>query len=176
MNSAENQICQELWLENEPQLRRICKLKLASSPDDIEDVISETFLALCKRISENGVPDKPKGWLYATMNNLINLKYREIYKYKEREKSLSDEEFELPIASDDIGEKTDEIYNDEIKDRLKELLTEDEYQIIYRIYFSGLKMKEIARLHNSTESAVKQKHYRICRKLRKAMADSRKLF
>lgn len=173
LNAIENDVCVKLWIENQPRIRKICELKLNSRPDEIDDVISELFLSFCKKTSENGVPEKPKGWLYATLNNIINMKYREIYKLREREKRLSDEEFELSFEVDVIGEKIDEIYDDEIKDKLKELLTEDEYQIIYSVHFDGMKMTEYARQHNTTEAAVRQKHYRICRKLRKLLVNSR---
>lgn len=173
MNAIENEICIRLWIENEPRIRKLCELKLNSMPDEIDDVISELFLSFFKKMSEDGIPEKPKGWLYGTLNNIINMKYREIYRLREREKRLSDEEFELSFEVDVIGEKIDEIYDNEIRDKLKELLTEDEYQIIHSVHFDGMKMTEYAKLHNSTESAIRQKHYRICRKLRKMLAESR---
>lgn len=175
MNAIENEVCVKLWVENEPRIRKICEIKLNSCPDEIDDVISELFLSFFKKISKDGVPEKPKGWLYATLNNLINMKYRQIYKLREREKSLSDEEFELSFEVDAISEKIDEIYDEEIQDRLKELLSDDEYQLIYSVHFDGMKMNEYARLHNTTESAVRQKHYRICRKLRKTLVNSKVL-
>lgn len=175
MNAIENEVCVRVWIENEPRIRKICELKLNSCPDEIDDVISELFLAFFKKMSKDGLPEKPKGWLYATLNNIINMKYREIYKLREREKRLSDEEFELSFEVDVIGEKIDEIYDGEIKDKLKELLTEDEYHLIFSVYFDGMKMSEYARLHNSTEAAVRQKHYRICRKLRKTLINAKAL-
>lgn len=174
MNTIESEICKKLWIEYEHQLRKVCRAKLKSCPDEVDDVISEVFLALCEKISKDGVPEKPKGWIYGTLNNIINLKYRDIYKIREKEKSLYDE-YELPFDIDVIDEKIDEIYNDEIKDKLKELLTEDEYQIIHSIHFDRMKLKEVAELHNSTESAIKQKHYRICNKLRKIIKNSKNL-
>lgn len=173
MNAIENEVCIRLWIENEPRIRKLCELKLNSCPDEIDDVISELFLSFFKKMSEDGVPEKPKGWLYGALNNIINMKYREIYRLREREKRLSDEEFELSFEVDVIGEKIDEIYDDEMKDKLKELLSEDEYQIISAVHFDGMKMTEYARLHNMTEAAVRQKHYRICRKLRKTLVNSK---
>lgn len=173
MNAFDNEVCLRLWMENEPRLRKICGIKLSNYPDEIDDVLSELFLSFFKKVSDDGVPEKPKGWLYATLNNQINLKYRQIYKLREKEKSLYDEEFELSFETDVISEKIDEIYEEEIKDKLKDLLSDDEYQIICSVHFDGLKMVEYARLHNTTESAVRQKHYRICRKLRKALASTK---
>lgn len=174
MNTIQNGICTELWNEYEPQLRKICRVKLRSCPDEIDDVISEVFLALCQKTDKDGLPEKPKPWLYGTLNNIINLKYREVYKIKEKQESIENKDFELPFEENGIEEKIDEIYNNEIKDKLKSFLSEDEYQIINYIYFKKLKMKEIAALLGSTESAIKQKHYRICNKLRKAAKEFEK--
>ena len=159
MNENQRKICTEIWQEYESQLRKICKIKLQSHPNEIDDVMSEVSLALCKQIKKYGEPNKPKQWLYATLNNIINLKYRELYKFKEKQESLEE---------NGIESKIEEIYNNEIRDKLHSFLSEDEYLIIKYIYFDRLKMKEIANIIGSTESAVKQKHYRICNKLRKS--------
>lgn len=174
MNKENQKKCEDLWKQFEPQLRTVCKVKLRSHPDNVDDVISEVFAALCEKVSKDGLPEKPKAWLYGTLNNKINLKYREIYKIEEKETSLSSKEYVLPYEVDFINKKIDDIYNDEIKCKLKELLSEDEYKIIYAIHFQKLKMKEVATIFNTTESAVKQKHYRICNKLRKIIKNSKK--
>ena len=167
MNENQRKICTEIWQEYESQLRKICKIKLQSHPNEIDDVMSEVSLALCKQIEKFGKPEKPKQWLYATFNNIINLKYREIYKQKEKQDNIENKDFELPFEQNGIEEKIEEIYNNEIRDKLSTFLSNDECIIIKYIYFDRLKMKEIADIIGSTESAVKQKHYRICNKLRK---------
>lgn len=164
-----------MWIEYEPQLRKVAAAKLHSRPDEIDDVISDVFVALCEKVQKDGAPEKLKGWLYGTLNNIINLKYREIYRIREKEIDLSDFEVEIPISNDVIDEKINEIYNYEIKDKLKDILNKDEYQIIHAIHFEKLKIKEVAQIVGSTESAVKQKHYRICKKLRKIIGSSKKL-
>lgn len=167
VNAIDDEICTKLWNENVCRIRKICQIKLRSYPDEIEDVLSEVFLAFCEKTSKNGIPEKPTAWLYGTLNNLINLKYREIYKFKSNNANLLDKEYELPFQEDVIEEKIDEIYKNEIINKLKQLLTSDEYQLIQYIYFDKRKMREIAKILNTSEAAVKQKHYRICNKLRK---------
>lgn len=93
MNENQRKICTEIWQEYESQLRKICKIKLQSHPNEIDDVMSEVSLALCKQIKKYGEPNKPKQWLYATLNNIINLKYRELYKFKEKQESLENNDF-----------------------------------------------------------------------------------
>ena len=171
MNSIQREICENLWNEYEPQLRKICRVKLRSCPDEVDDVMSEVSLALCKQIEKFGKPEKPKQWLYATF---INLKYREIYKQKEKQENIENKDLELPFEQNGIEEKIEEIYNNEIRDKLSTFLSNDECIIIKYIYFDRLKMKEIADIIGSTESAVKQKHYRICNKLRKSAKEFEK--
>ena len=171
MNSIQREICENLWNEYEPQLRKICRVKLRSCPDEVDDVMSEVSLALCKQIEKFGKPEKPKQWLYATFNNIKN---REIYKQKEKQENIENKDFELPFEQNGIEEKIEEIYNNEIRDKLSTFLSNDECIIIKYIYFDRLKMKEIADIIGSTESAVKQKHYRICNKLRKSAKEFEK--
>ena len=165
----------EIWNKYKPQLVKISSIKLRNYPDEVEDVVQEVFLALVKKMNNSGLPDNPKAWLYGTLNNIINQKYRQIYKKRENEESLSSQVYELPLLYDSVEEKIDEIYYEEIKDNLKQLLSDDEYELIHYVHFQKLKMKEIAQILGTTESAVKQKHYRICNKLRKIIKDSKNL-
>lgn len=167
MDTIYQKICTELWAQYEPNLRRLCKIKLQNYPDETDEVISELFLALCRKVSESGPPDNPKAWLYAAANNLINLKYRKIYKDKEKTVSLSDREYELPYTNDFADEIEDNILVEQLKEDLDKELTQQEKAFLGYIYQDGLKMKDIASLLNTTEAAVKQKHYRLINKIRK---------
>lgn len=176
LNRKEKNELAALWAEYAPPLGKIAEVKLRSCPDEAPDAVSETFTALAEYVSENGMPENPAGWLYGALHNIINMKYREKYRKAEKEVSLDSGEYKLPFVRDDIDKKTDEIYNAQIKDRLAQLLTEDEYQLICAIHFDKMKMKEIAAQNNTTEAAVKQKHYRICRKLKKRLQNSKNFF
>lgn len=167
MTSKEKEMCEQLWLEYEPQIRNVCTAKMQSCPHEIDDVISDVFTALCEQIDNNGMPEKPKAWLYGTLNNKIKLKFRDVYKVKDKETSLSAQEYRVPYENDLIEQTVEEVYENQIKDKLQNLLTEDEYRIMQAIHFEKLKMKEVAQIFGTTESAIKQKHYRICNKLRR---------
>ena len=52
MNENQRKICTEIWQEYESQLRKICKIKLQSHPNEIDDVMSEVSLALCKQYNK----------------------------------------------------------------------------------------------------------------------------
>lgn len=167
MTVDETKICNEIWNKYKSRLQKTCTIKLNNYPDEVDDVISEVFLALCEQIEKRGVPKNPKAWLYSTFSNVLNSKYREIYKAKEKHVSLLENERTLPYAhimhSRDILGK---IYGDELKDFLKSELNENEYRLVQYVYYDKLKMAEIAVLENTTEAAIKQRHYRLCNKLR----------
>ena len=167
MNVDETKICNEIWDKYKPQLQKLCAYKLKRCPDEVDDVISEVFLALCEQIEKRDVPENPKAWLYATFNNILNSTYREIYKEKAKYVSLYDNETNLPYTTDISNKVFDKIYNDELWQILKNELSENECRLIKYIYYDKLKMAEIASLEGSTEAAIKQKHYRLCNKLRR---------
>ena len=72
MNSEYRDKCEALFRQFEPQLRRICRVKLRGRPDDTDDVISDVFTALCEKFEKDGAPDNPQAWLYGVLNNKIN--------------------------------------------------------------------------------------------------------
>ena len=166
MTVDETKICNEIWEKHKSRLQKLCMIKLSGHPDEVDDVISEVFLALCEQIEKRGIPEKPKAWLYSTFNNILNSKYREIYKEKEKHVSLYDEGIILPYTTDINKDMFDKIYNDELRQFLKNELNENEYRLIQYIYYDKLKMAEIAALEGTTEAAIKQRHYRLCNKLR----------
>lgn len=167
MTVDETKICTEIWDKYKSDLQNVCKVKLNNYPDEVDDVISDVFLALCEQIEKRGIPENPKAWLYGTFRNILNSKYREIYKAREKYVSILEHEYELPYAYDihskDILKK---IYGDELLQFLKTELNESEYRLMQYIYYDKLKMAEIAVLENSTEAAIKQRHYRLSNKLR----------
>ena len=57
----ESQLCEKLWEKYEPRIRRICAYKLTSCPDEVDEVVSQTYLALCIKLNE-GTIQNPKAW------------------------------------------------------------------------------------------------------------------
>lgn len=167
MTVDETKICNEIWDKYKFNLQNICMSKLSNYPDEVDDVISDVFLALCEQIEKRGIPENPKAWLYGTFRNILNSKYREIYKAKEKHVSLFEHEYQLPyvhdMSSKDILKR---MCDDELQTFLERELNENEYRLVQYIYYDKLKMAEIAVLENSTEAAIKQRHYRLSNKLR----------
>ena len=167
---SKREYCKSIWLRNESKLRKLCTYKLNSYPDEIEDILAEAALILWTAIFNEKTIEYPDSWLYSVTNNLIKKKYSEMNIEKER-KTVFDEEnadvyrlrigydFESSLLSDNL-----------IENFIVELdfeLDSTEKQLYEYIYEDKLKMKEIAVLLSTTESAVKQKNYRMTRKIKK---------
>lgn len=167
MTKKDKKMCNSLWKELEPQVRNLCRAKLRNYPHEVDDIISQTFLTLCQKIDTDGFPIKPKAWIYGTCHNIICKKYNEIY--NKQCIYIEDMEKELPLEEDVINTKIEELYNQQLQEKLHSFLTESEYQFVSYFYFQHLNVKETASILNITESAVRQRNYRICIKLKKIL-------
>lgn len=161
------ELSNELWKEYEPNLRNLCNYKLSSYPNEVDDVISETYLALCSAIDKGVEIQNPKAWLYATVNNQIKLKYSEIDRKKRIYINLDSVEHKLFYNVDFDEKQLNEETIKRLKDDILEELVDSEKTLLILIYDRKIKLKEIAKILNTTEAAVKQKHYRLKRKIKK---------
>lgn len=179
MNTDTNDImalCEELWSEYEPSLRRLCKFKLSSCPSEIDDVISDAYLALCDAVDKEKIINNPKSWLYGTVNNLIKLKYAEVARCKKTQVSLESVENELFYEIDlDEVKLSDEIL-EKLKDEVFNELNGAEQTLLTLIYLEKLKLREIAEILDTSQEAVKQKSYRLKRKIKLIVKEKIKNF
>lgn len=146
-------------------MKKICQAKMADN-NDIDDIISETYLAFCEHCKKHGLPDNPTAWLYSVLNRRINNKYRDVYQNTKKKVHL-DEIQNLSFEVDFEEELLKNVSIDELKVKIISELTNDEYNLYELIYEKGTKYAEIAKKYNTTESAVKQRHYRLCNKIKK---------
>ena len=85
------ELCKKLWDECKDDLTKLCKYKLSSHPDEVEDVIADAFYYLCLAVYEDKPINNLKSWLIAVTYNLIKKKYSEISKAKTHQVSLYEE-------------------------------------------------------------------------------------
>ncbi|MDE6111197.1 MAG: sigma-70 family RNA polymerase sigma factor [Eubacterium sp.] len=168
MTEEEKKKCTELWVEYEAEMQRACRAKLHGCESEIEDSIGDLYLAFCSQIVKKGFPRNTKAWLYATLFHIINDKFRSKYK---REKYIVDVDanmIELPYQHNFV----EDIENNERLQQINRIiptLNKSEQTIIHDTYFDKHSMKEIAEKLCSTETAVKQKRYRLCNDIRKKL-------
>lgn len=124
--------------------------------EDIEEIISDVFLALWKNHKKLRKNTDIKPYLIGIAKNIIKNKYRST----KLNYSISDYEEQL-ISNDDLEILAEEKeQNKIIIDTLKSM-KEDEYKIFMMFYYKSKKIKEIATELNISESNVKVKLHRI---------------
>lgn len=162
----ENQLCEQIWTMYEPKIRRICEYKLSSCPDEVDEVVSQTFLALCTKLSEDTI-DNPKAWLYATASNLIKMTYDTQNKNKKNLISLdtgitdTNEHHNLIYSRDFLDKRLSNDQIDILKSQVEADLDYQERILLHYIHDEQMKYREIAKVMNSTETAIKQRAYRL---------------
>lgn len=154
----EKRNCEELWRLYEPYIRKLCEYKLNSRPEYIDDCVQEVFLALA---AETGEIEYPKAWLTKVAQNKI----KDIYERASREQKLF-----VPLENGENSGYEDEItVSDERLEEVKAVvlgeLTETERQLLKEYYTDRLKIKQIAKMHGTTESNIKQQLFRLRKKV-----------
>lgn len=164
MDEEKRAYCERMWTEYEPSLRRTCKKRLSSNPDEIDDVVSEVYLAFCKNVDRGVDFYNPRAWLYQTLSNKIKSEYTVINKKKEREVSY---DLAFPVISTLRYEVDylDAMINDNDIDKLKldveAQLNDRELQLMDYVLCKKMKLRDVAKALCRTESAIKQRNYRL---------------
>ena len=171
MQSILKEICSKNWEEYEPIIRRIAFTRLSGLEDEVDDVVSETFTALCTKFSGGSAPDNTRSWLYGTLNNIINQRLRKIYIERENVVADSTDMVDLKFAYSVPDSAFKSVSINEFCKIVRSLLSDDEYSLIEALYINGAKVSEVAKQLNLTEGAVRQRSYRICSKLRKTLSE-----
>jgi len=171
-NSLRN--CEKLIEQYSDNLKRLCQIKLNYNVSEIDDVIPETNFAFMVMFSNGKLPDNPKAWLYGTANNIIKKKYSEIDNDKKHKVSLDSDFYDLSFlyATPDFAE--DMISDEHIERLAQEIereLDKEENIILELFHHEHKSLREIADVLGKSEAAVKQKHYRLCRKIKKRVKE-----
>ncbi len=167
MNSEERIECEKVWNQYIALMHKMCNLKLQSMPDEIEDVISEVFLAFCEKVETSGFPQDSKKWLYGTLNNIILKRYRSAGYKKEKTVDIPDIEGMKFNNDSKIEDIDDAFFVESIKKMCDEQLKGKEKQLFQYVFVDNMKMKDIAEVLHTSETAVRQKYYRLCLHIRK---------
>lgn len=133
--------------------------------EDIEEIISDTYLILWNNQYKLDSNRKLSAYLVGIVKNLIKQRYKIFY----REDANIENYEEILIDNDNINVV---IENAEMNRKIVELLNElkdNEREIFYEFYFYSKKIKEISVLYNISESKVKTMLYRTRKKIRKKL-------
>lgn len=130
--------------------------------EDIEEVISDTFLVLWKNKGKLENSKKIKPYIAGITKNLIKEKARK----NKIHLDISDYENKLESTIDLIEEEREEI--SELKTMINKLKKQDR-NILELYYYQSMKIKEIANYLKVSEFTVKQRLYRIRKQIKKEM-------
>ena len=134
--------------------------------EDIEEIISDVFLAIWK--NSKNLPDTMtlKPYLAGTVKNIIKNKYRGL----KLNSSISDYEEELK-DNFDIEKITEENEQNRIIQETLKKLKKEEYDIFIMFYYEAKKIKQIAEMLKLSTSNVKTKLHRIRKIIKKNLED-----
>ncbi len=167
----EMELCEKLWNEYEPSIRQLCNYKLSAYQSEIDDVVADIYLALCDAVKNGHINSNPKAWLFSTANNCIKLKYTELNFRKKKLIHINNFDCKLFYNIDFENIAVNEDTLDQILKSIYDELLASEKTLLILIYKKKLKYKDIAQILNTTESAVKQKNYRLKRKVRQLIKE-----
>ena len=133
--------------------------------EDIEEIISDTYLILWNNQYKLDLDKKLSSYLVGIVKNLIKQKYKIFNNSYDNIESYEDilitnEGLDVVIENNEVNRKIIELLNE---------LKEDEKEIFYEYYFYSRKIKEIAIENNISESKVKIILHRTRNKLRKEL-------
>jgi len=135
---------------------------IAILDEDIEEIISDVFLAIWKNSENLNRHTNIKEYLTGIAKNVTRNKYRST----ELNYSISDYEEKL-FDNFNIEKLSEEKEQDGIIKKALKNLSDEEYNIFIMFYYNGKKIKEIAELLHLSESNVKVKLHRIRKLVKK---------
>ena len=141
-------------------------VSIAITNEDIEEIISDVFLAIWKNSKNLSDTTVLKPYLAGTSKNVIKNKYR----MTELNFSISEYEEKIADSSNlqEISEKNEQ--NNIIKDTLK-ILKQEDYNIFIMFYYESKTIKEISKILNCSESKIKVILHRVRRAIKKNIED-----
>lgn len=136
-------------------------MSLVQTPTDAEDVLHDTYLAVCSSAGSYRSKGKPMAWIMTIAKNLARMKMRQ----QNRHSQLEDSDWTGYLIS------KPEVSSDEriLLQTAMKILSDDEQQIVMLHAVAGLKHRETAALMDMPTATVLSKYSRAIKKLRTAM-------
>ncbi len=174
LTEKQKALCQEIWLKYENDIRSLFISKGIYDPNVIDDLASSVCFALCQSVENGEEILNPQAWLMVVSRNKMNMYFRTLGRTREHIVNESPEDCVLEFTVDVSDELLTDFSIVELREIIQTELTDDEKAIVKYIYFDELTMRQISEITGISESAVKQKHYRLCNKLKKLFIEKQK--
>ncbi|MFI6184257.1 RNA polymerase sigma factor [Nonomuraea sp. NPDC051191] len=135
-------------------------------PEDIADVIAETFTVAWRRIGDVPAGDEARLWLYCVARRVLANHFRA----EERRSALAGrlrDEFQAQEPQDDVVvRETGAAY------RAFRQLSDDDRELLSLVAWEGLGSKEIAKVLDCSRGAVRLRLHRARKRFATALADA----
>lgn len=136
-------------------------LSILKNSYDAEDVLQETFVKVYKHSSFYSSQGKPMAWILRITRNLALSKLRENAKNNEYEDGQCNIDFS---SVSDVEKRL-------LLEKIFEVLSDDEKQIVVLHCVTGLKFREIADILDYPLNTVISKYHRAIKKLRNGLEE-----
>lgn len=151
--------------------------RLIGRPEDVEDVGQEVFVRLYFSLDQLRSPEVFEPWLYRLT---VNAAYDYLRKQKRRSESrmadLSEQQVLLADAAEGSRVSSEEQQNAKTREFVQALLAEvsEEDRILLTLKeIEGLSLKELEKVYNVNENALKVRLFRARKRVLKAFERSR---
>lgn len=156
---------EEVMINYTPYIYTIIKNKNSSlTNEDIEEIISDVFLATWKNQSKLDRDKELSAYLVGITKNLYNKKMRS-KKNSVNIESLNDNLFEI----ESVEYKIENTEKQNLIIMLIDNMKQEDKDIFMLYYYNSKTIKEIANMLNITENKVKSRLFRIRKKIKKGL-------
>ena len=162
----DNQLNIEEVMQNyTPYIYAIIKNKSSNlSDEDIEEIVSDVFLAIWKNQERLDINKELSSYLVGITKNLYNKKLRN----KKNEMDIDKYKNSL-FETESIELKIENTEKENLIIMLVSNMKQEDKDIFTLYYYNARSMKEIAEILNITEKKVKSRLFRIRRKIKKCL-------
>jgi RNA polymerase sigma-70 factor (ECF subfamily) len=150
--------------------------RLIGRPEDVEDVAQDVFLRLYFSLDQLRTPEVFEPWLYRlTVNAAYDYLRRQRRRNESRMSDLSEQQVLMADAA--AGGKTDrdQQHQRSVRDTVEHLLgqvSEEDRILLMLKEVEGLSLKELERIYNVKENALKVRLFRARQRVVKAFESS----
>lgn len=169
----QNLTCEELWGRLEPDIRKICKVKLSSHPDEVEDAVMDVFTVFWEAQDSGKEIQNIDAWMFGVTNNIIKTKYSEINTRKKRLVSFEEKQYDLSYSMDMDEPNIPQSVIDEAAKEIMAKLTDEERYLVEQVN-KKVSYKKLSKKLGKSATSLKQKHYRAVRMLKLSVKDKMK--
>jgi RNA polymerase sigma-70 factor (ECF subfamily) len=149
--------------------------RLIGRPEDVEDVAQEVFIRLYFSLGQLRTAEVFEPWLYRLT---VNASYDYLRKSRRRIESrmadLSEQQVMMADAVAGSRAQSDETEKRRVRDTVQELLgtvSEDDRILLTLKEVEGLSLKELEKIYNVNENALKVRLFRARQRVLKKMKD-----